>query len=98
VDEARTFLNEARALDAANRGRVLEARDGYERTFRRVLADGKTAGIFRPDLDPVVTGILLLSVLNSVDRWYRPEGPLDRDQLVDAILAFTLDGIALPGG
>lgn len=97
VDEARTFLNEARALDAANRGRVVEARDGYERTFRRVLADGKAAGIFRPDLDPVVTGILLLSVLNSVDRWYRPDGPLDRGQLVDAILAFTLDGIALPG-
>lgn len=98
VDEARTFLNEARVLDAANRGRVLEARDGYERTFRRVLSDGKTAGIFRPDLDPVVTGILLLSVLNSVDRWYRPDGPLDRGQLVDAILAFTLDGIALPDG
>lgn len=98
VDEARTFLNEARALDAANRGRVLEARDGYERTFRRVLEDGKTAGIFRPDLDPVVTGILLLSVLNSVDRWYHPDGPLDRSQLVDAILAFTLDGIALPVG
>lgn len=98
VDEARTFLNEARALDAANRGRVLEARDGYERTFRRVLEDGKSAGIFRPDLDPVVTGILLLSVLNSVDRWYHPDGPLDRGQLVDAILAFTLDGIALPVG
>jgi len=95
VDEARTFLNEARALDEPNRTRVLAARDGYEHTFRQVLEHGVAAGAFRPDLDPVVTGILLLSVLNSVDRWYRPEGRLDRTELVDAILKFALDGIAI---
>lgn len=96
VDEARTFLNEARALDAGNRERVLAARDGYEQTFRDVLSRGVEDGVFRQDLDPVVTGILLLSVLNSIDRWYRPDGRLDRSQLVDAILDFGLNGIALP--
>lgn len=96
VDEARTFLNEARALDEPDRARVLDARDGYEQTFRDVLAAGAASGSFRTDLDPVVTGILLLSVLNSVDRWYRMDGRLDRDSLVDAILEFALEGIATP--
>lgn len=94
VDEARTFLNEARVLDDPGRGRVVAARDSYEETFRDVLRRGVAAGTFRADLDPVVTGILLLSILNSVDRWYRADGPLDRGQLVDSILAFALDGIA----
>lgn len=94
VDEARTFLNEARVLDESYRGRVLAARDGYETTFRQVLERGVERGEFRADLDPVVTGILLLSILNSVDRWYRPDGPLDREALVDAILDFALEGIA----
>ena len=97
VDEARTFLNEARSLDDPHRSRVLAARDSYERTFREVLSRGVSSGAFRPDLDPVVTGILLLSILNSVDRWYRPEGPLDRTELVEAILEFALTGIGSPG-
>ncbi|HSJ26790.1 MAG TPA: TetR/AcrR family transcriptional regulator [Acidimicrobiia bacterium] len=96
VDEARTFLNEARALDEPDRARVLGARDGYEQTFRDVLARGSANGTFRADLDPVVTGILLLSILNSVDRWYRADGRLDRRSLVDSILGFALDGIGAP--
>ena len=96
VDEARTFLNEARSLDEPHRSRILDARDSYELSFRQVLEGGVADGTFRKDLDPAIAGILLLSVLNSVDRWYRPEGRLDRADLVDAILAFTLDGIAIP--
>ena len=96
VDEARTFLYEARSLDEPHRSRILGARDSYERSFRQVLEGGVVDGTFRKDLDPAIAGILLLSVLNSVDRWYRPDGRLDRADLVDAILAFTLDGIALP--
>lgn len=96
VDEARTFLYEARSLDEPHRRRILDARDSYEAKFRRILQRGAADGSFRPDLDPVVAGILLLSVLNSVDRWYRPEGRLDRAQLVEAILEFTLGGIAGP--
>ncbi len=98
VDEARTFLNEARSLDEPHRSRILDARDAYEGVFRRVLKEGAGDGSFRPDLDPVVTGILLLSVLNAVDRWYRPGGRLDRAGLVTAILAFTLEGIAVSAG
>jgi TetR/AcrR family transcriptional regulator, cholesterol catabolism regulator len=96
VDEARTFLYEARSLDEPHRSRVLDARNAYERVFREVLDEGVAHGAFRPDLDPVVTGILILSVLNAIDRWYRPDGRLDRPALVEAILEFTLEGIALP--
>lgn len=93
LDEARTFLNEARSLEEDHRDRVLGHRDRYEQTYRDVLADGVRTGVFRRDLDPRITGILILSMLNSIDRWYRPDGRLDRDALVTEIVGFATEGI-----
>ncbi|MGH8872500.1 MAG: TetR/AcrR family transcriptional regulator [Acidimicrobiia bacterium] len=93
-DIVRTFLNEARMLDEEHRARVIAARDVYEQAFRQVVADGVRDGSFRGDVDPKVVSIFTLSILNALQRWYRPDGELDRDGLVDAILAFALTGIA----
>lgn len=93
LDVARTFLNEARMLDAGHRRRILEARDHYERVFRQVLAEGAGEGSFRPGLDPKTTTIFILSVLNAIERWYDPEGRLDRAALVDELSAFALAAV-----
>lgn len=91
LDEVRTFLNEANALD--DRYRVVSRRDDYELVFRQVLADGVERGTFRPDLDPKMAGIFILSMLNAVERWYRPDGPLDRTALVEEMWSFVAEGI-----
>jgi AcrR family transcriptional regulator len=92
LDEARTFLNEAQALERDHRAVVIKARDRYESVFRSVIRQGIESGELRPDLDVRMTAIYLLSVLNAVDRWYRPEGELDRDALVDSIMEFVVRG------
>lgn len=94
IDEARTFLNEARALEDAHRSTVVDARDRYEGVFRRTLEDGVRQGEFAEDLDVRMATIYILSTLNAIDRWYRPEGALTRDQLVESVMEFTLGGIA----
>lgn len=94
IDEARTFLNEARALEDAHRSTVIEARDRYEATFRRTLEDGVAQGQFAEDLDVRMATIYILSTLNAIDRWYRADGPLTRDELVASVMDFALDGIA----
>ncbi|MGH8950650.1 MAG: TetR/AcrR family transcriptional regulator [Acidimicrobiia bacterium] len=93
LDVVRTFLNEARMLDEQHRSRIIAARDSYEQAFRRVIGDGVSDGSFRADVDPKITSILILSILNAVERWYRPDGALDRDGLVDSILGLMVDGI-----
>ena len=93
-DEVRTFLNEARSLDPIPRQQVIDARDRYEHAFREVLKAGAADGSFRDDLDPVTGSIFILSVLNALERWYRPEGLVTREQLVDQIYRFSLHGIA----
>jgi AcrR family transcriptional regulator len=93
LDEARTFLNEARALDAAYRAEVVAARDRYEAVFRAAIADGVESGDLRPDVDPRSAGIFVLSILNSIDRWYRPNGAFDPEQLTRVVMEFVLGGI-----
>jgi AcrR family transcriptional regulator len=90
LDVARTFLNEARMLDPEHRARVLRARDHYEEAFGTVIRAGVADGTFRPDMDPKTTRILVLSMLNAIERWYHPDGDLDRQALVDAVLDLTL--------
>ncbi len=93
VNVARTFLNEARMLDAEHRERIVEARDHYEGVFRSVLADGVGDGSFRSDIDPKTSSIYILSVLNALERWYDPAGPLGRDELIADLTTFLITGI-----
>lgn len=94
IDVARTFLNEARVLDAAHRSRIVHARDHYEEAFRGVIRDGKRDGSFSADVDPKTASIFILSILNAVERWYRPDGPLDRDALVAELARFARAALA----
>jgi AcrR family transcriptional regulator len=93
IDVARTFLNEARFLGDAEHRRVVEMRDRYERAYRTVLERGRTAGEFPRVADPRLAAIFILSILNSVDRWYRPDGGVTPEELAADIHRFVLDGL-----
>jgi AcrR family transcriptional regulator len=84
-DVVRTYLNEARMLDEGHRSRVVESRDAYETMFRSVIGEGVDSSEFRADVDPKIAAIFILSILNALERWYRPDGDLDRDRIVEAI-------------
>jgi TetR/AcrR family transcriptional regulator, cholesterol catabolism regulator len=89
IDVARTFLNEARMLDAEHRSRIIDARDHYEEAFRSVIREGIGDGTFDSHVDPTITSIFILSILNAIERWYRPDGRLDRDALVAELSGFV---------
>jgi AcrR family transcriptional regulator len=89
IDVARTFLNEARMLDPEHRSRILDARDHYEEGFRSVIREGMQDGSFGADTDPKTAAIFILSMLNAIERWYRPEGELDQDALVARLSRFA---------
>ena len=93
VDEARTFLNEARSLDRSYRRRIIAARDRYETALRGLLETGRTDGSFGASLDTKLTGIFILSILNAVDRWFHEPGVINRAALVEEIYAFAAGGI-----
>ena len=84
-DVVRTYLNEARMLEEEHRSRVVASRDAYEMMFRSVIGEGVNSGEFRADVDPKIAAIFILSILNALERWYRPDGDLDRIRIVAAI-------------
>jgi AcrR family transcriptional regulator len=92
-DVVRTFLNEARMLDDEHRSRVIAARDSYEQAFREVLVSGIAEQSFREDVDPKIASIFILSILNALERWYRPDGELDSDALTESLVEFVESGL-----
>lgn len=94
LDVARTYLNEARMLDSVSRQRIIDARDHYEEAFRTVIREGIDQGSFRESLDPKTSSIFILSVLNALERWYDPNGVLDRSALVSELTKFALAALS----
>lgn len=90
--QSATFLNEARFLPEAEREAIVSMRDRYEAVFRKVIADGIAAGEFRAQ-NATLASIMILSVLNALTRWYRPDGPLAADQIASAMVDFVMDGL-----
>ena len=65
----------------------------FERIWITQLEAGKTAGLFRADLDPRLTYRLMRDVLWLPAQWRRGSG-YTTDQVVDAFLQILFDGIA----
>jgi AcrR family transcriptional regulator len=78
-ERARVFLEQWTALSDARRQAVLTARDRYEAAFRQVVTDGVAEGVFTAD--PWLGAVFVLSALNGIPRWYRPDGPLGPDAI-----------------
>ncbi len=93
VDEARTILNEARFLPPDERTPIVEMRDRYEHAVRTVIERGVSRGEFDRSVDPALAAKHVLSLLNALERWYRPNGELSTDAIADDVFRFALGGL-----
>jgi AcrR family transcriptional regulator len=91
--EARTFLNEAGFLEETERQRVISIRDEYEAVFRSTIQRGVDEGTFRKDVDATLSSIYALSILNAIERWFRPDGRLGRAELATDMHRFIVEGL-----
>jgi AcrR family transcriptional regulator len=82
VEHATSFVSEWRHLSPERRTELLARRDAYEARFREVIRDGQASGDFALT-DPTIAATFLLTALNGIAVWYRPDGFLSPDQLAD---------------
>ena len=94
---AAVYLEEWRFLAAERREIILGRRDAYERAFRSVIAEGIETGDFRM-VEPRMTTRALLSSLNGIAGWWRPEGPLNAAQVAESYADLLLAGLLADGG
>jgi AcrR family transcriptional regulator len=87
------YVRDGDKLSSAKRRSMISGRDRYEHFLRGILKEGQDAGVIDPDVDARISSLMILGVLNSYMRWYRPTGELSRHDLGKEFGAFTLAAV-----
>ena len=92
VGRASVFVHEWRSLGSERRAQIGRRRDAYEARFRTIIDDGVEAGTFGPT-DSAVTTAFILTALNGLVAWYRPDGRIDPAALADSYADLVLRAV-----
>jgi AcrR family transcriptional regulator len=91
-ERAHVFLFEWTSLGPERRERIAKARDAYESLFTRVIAEGIQAGELARE-DARLAAIFLLSAMNALAHWYRPDGPIGPEAIASHYANLFLHGL-----
>jgi len=94
--EGATAHLQVEALAPPMRATIVRKRDRYERSLRRLLADGMASGAFVAG-DAALLTRAMLGALNWVVTWYRPDGAHSPRQIADEFARYLVRGV-LRGG
>lgn len=86
------FLRESYALTPEQQARVDEETARYNQMFEDLLAEGMATGEIR-QLDPKLTTRTILGSANWFYRWYRPEGRMSLEEVVNFMVDLIFNGI-----
>ena len=84
-ERSSVFVTEWRHLSGDRRAAIAGRRDAYEERFRGTIADGVAVGVFQ-STDPALAASFLLTALNGIATWYRPDGRLGPDRIADQVV------------
>jgi AcrR family transcriptional regulator len=94
-DRAKVFLFEWTFLAPERREAVARSRAAYQGYFERVIGEGVAAGELAA-ADPRLAAVYLLSAMNGMAHWYRPDGRLGPDTLAGQYADLFLEGLRPP--
>ena len=96
-EDLRIVNLELRSLEPDHRRQVVALRDEYELRLDQILKDGAAAGVFHY-ADRRVATFAILAMLTGVAAWWRPDGRLSVEALVEAHQDLVLGAVlARPG-
>ncbi|GBE24614.1 HTH-type transcriptional repressor KstR2 [bacterium BMS3Bbin02] len=72
-DGIRVYFEEFRSLDTSSADRIWQDRLAYDRFVKELVANAQDAGEADPTLDPHAAAVGILSLMNWVYQWYRPD-------------------------
>ncbi len=86
------YLDDDTDLSDAGRREVRSLRRAYEGYWADILKEGQARGDFSPE-DSALSRLLILSALNGLHHWYKPEGPLSVGEIADRYAAMILKAL-----
>ncbi|HEV7236644.1 MAG TPA: TetR/AcrR family transcriptional regulator C-terminal domain-containing protein, partial [Ktedonobacteraceae bacterium] len=87
---------EIRALEGDKRTNILALRDRYEKLLQELLRDGMEKGIFRQS-DVKVSSYAIIAMCTEVATWFRPNGRLNVQQVIDIYSQMITQGLLVAG-
>jgi AcrR family transcriptional regulator len=92
-ERSSVFVTEWRHLSADRRATIAVRRDAYEARFRETIDDGVSVGAFRAT-DAAIAATFILTALNGIATWYRPDGRLSPDRIADHYVELALRSLS----
>jgi len=86
------FLHEWRHLSEPYHGTFLALRDKYEAQFREIVRAGIRNNEFTAP-DEKFAALTILSSLNWIHTWYKPEGKMTPAEIADNLTTMLLNGL-----
>lgn len=92
LDASFVFIHEWRNLNEPYRAEFVHLRDKYENAFRVILQNGEDEGLFK-EVDYKFAVLTILSSMNWVVEWYKPDGGMTPVQIAEKLTDFILSGL-----
>jgi hypothetical protein len=89
IERASVFVHEWRSLTGERWAQIARRRDAYEERFRSVIADGVSGGRFAT-ADATIAATFILTALNAIATWYRPDGRLRPRAMIEMYVDLSL--------
>jgi len=89
------FFQDFPSLGEERRAEIIDDRDFYDRHLRDLIVEGQASGDFNPELDPKLSVMAILGMMNWVYQWYRPGGDWDPRDVASGLAALAMGGLAV---
>ena len=92
LDGAGVFLHEWRFLKEPRLSKVKGVRKIYRQSFQKIIQEGVAQGYYK-SINAKMYSLNILSALNWIYDWYKPDGELSPEELGEQFAFVLLEGI-----
>lgn len=92
INQSAVFLHEWRSLSEPRLGEFKQLRDKYENELKVILGEGVNEDIF-DNVDQKFATLTILSTVNWINEWYRPEGTMSAEEIAQKLSDFIMGGL-----
>lgn len=75
---------------------ALERRRAFNGAVADLVDEARAEGAIRNDIDPRTASRLLFGMINSIVEWYRPDGPVQPEDLANDVVTVVFEGLRAP--
>jgi TetR/AcrR family transcriptional regulator, cholesterol catabolism regulator len=87
------FFHDFRSLSPERRAQIVAERDLYDKALRSLIREGQVEGVVAEDVDPKLTAMAILGMMNWIYQWYRPDGSHSPERIAREFANLVLAGV-----